>query len=133
VGGIQSTTLNPFGANQTANTSADNTIYAVRLIKTPAVHTALPVNTNPFDFTINPNPARQDVRIQYRLKDPAEVHYFITTADGRIASDGTLGKQNTGNHAHVYSLLEAGNGKVLFVTLIFNNLYYVTRKAILQR
>lgn len=133
VGGIQSTTLNPFGANQTANTSADNTIYAVRLINTSVDHTALPVNTNPFDFTINPNPAQQDIRIQYHLKDPAEVHYFITTADGRIVSNGTLGKQSAGNHTQVFSLQEAENGQVLFVSLVFNNLYYVTRKAVLQR
>ncbi|MET0760690.1 MAG: hypothetical protein ABWZ56_09745, partial [Flavobacterium sp.] len=129
-GGIQSPTLNPFTDNQTATTSADPTIYEVKLIKTPIMSVPTIDGKNPFAFTVSPNPTPSDtVKIQFNLPYTGALDYFITSLDGKIIDDGEITDTKVGNNTMNFSL-EKAKAKIVIITFIFDNKFYASQKVI---
>ena len=127
-GGIYSPTLNPFVNNQTNNTSADNSVYAVRLIKNNSVSVQEIDGKNPFSIEIFPNPAGELVNIQFELKEKTVVDFFFTSTDGKIIQKGSWGELDPGLNKKIIKL-ESGEESALIITVIFNNRYYLTKKV----
>ncbi len=76
VGGINSPSLNPFSANQTATTTADQKIYEIRLVKS-LITSLIPVDgDNPYEILVYPNPGNGDVFIRYQLDTLTSTRYF---------------------------------------------------------
>lgn len=129
-GGIQSPTLNPFTANQTATTTADPTIYQVKLVKTTNMSVPVINGGNPFSFTVSPNPTANDtVKIQFHLPYAGALDYFITSSDGKIIDDGEISDTKAGDNTMMFNI-ENAKTKMVILTFIFDNKFYASQKVI---
>lgn len=129
-GGIQSPTINPFTSNQTTTTSADPTIYEVKLVNNPNLSVATMDGKNPFTFSVSPNPTNNDtVRIQFNLPYVAILDYFITSLDGKMLDDGEIEGLQVGNNAMNFSI-ENTKEKIVILTFILDNKFYASKKII---
>ncbi len=84
-GGLESPSQNPFTNNLSSSTSANSTIYEVRLIRN-FVNGWIPIDAgrNPLDLHVYPNPSSTFVNIEFELVDAGIVHYFISNLSGQI-------------------------------------------------
>lgn len=132
VGGIASTSQNPFSNNQTSQTSPSSVIYEVRLTAQPVLH-AQPVNApHPFQFTISPNPSSaQKIKLTYEFPYEAYMEYLITDVTGKLVMEGRLTKSKLGTNTLDFEL-DIVDSEVLFITLIFDRNYYQTQKLLLR-
>lgn len=123
-GGIYSSSLNPFSANLTSQTSADNTIYAVRLIKGTGTGVYEIDGSNPYGFELYPNPAEDHINLKLDRHGAQMVNYYITNTSGQIVQRGMLPQGNK----HSLQLDADLAPQLLFITLIFDHKYYATQK-----
>lgn len=129
-GGIQSPSLNAFSNNQTATTSADPTIYEVKLVYNPNLNVNTVEGKNPFSFSVSPNPtADATVRIQFNMPYAASLDYFITSLDGKMLDDGEIVATKIGPNAMNFSL-EKAKSKMVIITLVFDAKFYASQKVI---
>lgn len=87
MGGIRSTSLNPFSNNTIANTSADTRIKEVYLHPNQITSVQKIGKPNPIDVQISPNPARHRMRIHLNQEPVHHLRYTISTLDGRIVDE----------------------------------------------
>ncbi len=127
-GGISSPSLNPFSGNQTSTTSADTTIYAVKLIKNTTVGEFKINGNNPYTFEVFPNPVDKEINLIYNLDKNVEVHYLISNTLGQLISKGKFESAQIGENNQQLELVENIGTQLLFVTLVFDNKYFVTKK-----
>lgn len=124
VGGIQSPTANPFTNNQTTTTSADPTVYAVRLIKHTSTNGIESVNHRlKLYTTLFPNPASEQVDLLVNLPLLGNVYITWTDASGRIIAQNTLPNQASGEQLIKLTIPEHATGK-LMVTISLNHIYF---------
>lgn len=129
-GGIQSPTINPFTNNQTTTTSADPTIYEVKLVYNPSLSVPTIDGNNPFTFSVSPNPINNDtVRIQFNLPYVATLDYFITSLSGKMLDDGEIDGLQVGNNSMNFSV-ENAKEKIVIITFILDNKFYASQKVI---
>jgi hypothetical protein len=129
-GGIQSSSPSAFTDNQTGLTSADPTVYEVKLVKNPLLSTPQIDGKNPFSFTVSPNPTSNDtVRIQFDMAYSAKVNYIISTLDGKIAEEGEIEDVSAGINSMNFSLASA-KSEFVIITFIFDDKFYVSQKVI---
>lgn len=130
LGGIASSTENPFSNNQTNLTNADNTIYAVKLIKgAPSGIKAIP-GANPYGFEIFPNPIAGVINVTFQVaKNPNPVDYFITNTSGQILAQGKITNVAIGKNVQGIEIDSAIAPQLLLVTLVFEGKYSVTQKV----
>lgn len=131
-GGILSPTLNPFSVNQTITTSADASIYEVKLIKQVVTGIELVNGSNPYDFEVSPNPASSMVNLYFTLKKPGKVNYLISSVDGKLLDRGKLESDEFGNMIVNLDISYIDTSGVMLVTLIFEGKYFVTKRVIKQ-
>lgn len=129
-GGIQSPTINAFTNNQSSTTSADPTIYEVKLVYNPSLNVATMEGKNPLTFTVSPNPTTSDtVRVQFHLPYVATLDYFISSMDGKILDDGEIDGVKEGDNGMNFSL-ENAKEKIVIITLVLDNKFYASQKVI---
>jgi hypothetical protein len=132
VGGIASTSQNPFTNNQTAQTNSSSVIYEVKLINQPVLNSQTVIQQNPFSFKIYPNPTHiQKVRINYEFPYEATLEYLVTDNSGKLIMEGDIVKSKLGTNSMDFEL-ESTESQVLFITLIFDQKFYQTQKVILN-
>jgi hypothetical protein len=130
-GGIHSIVLNPFSNNQTNLTSADNTIYEVWLTANPLSASEHEIDgKNPYNITVHPNPFKNDFNIKFHSDKAVHVSYFITNNSGHILLQSEVNLCTSGENAIEINLNHKKNASQLFLTIIFDNKYYVSRKLI---
>ncbi|MEN9743163.1 MAG: hypothetical protein RLZZ65_968 [Bacteroidota bacterium] len=117
VGGLKSTALNPFTANNTAQTSANAIFYEVWLKKTET--NAIPVQ-NPstqIEVSIFPNPATEEIHLDFELAQKANVELFVLDQNGRLVHEVYYEKVKKANKTiDLKSLgLAAGNYTLQFI------------------
>ena len=125
-----SPTLNPFNANQTNTTSADNSIYAVYLIKNQAA-SSNPMALNgekKYDFEVYPNPNKGKFTIKYYLPKVVQVEYYLSTSKGETIEEGELTKQKVGNNTEEFSIHKQLASQVFILTIVFDKQYAVSKK-----
>lgn len=131
-GGIQSPTTNPFSNNQTSTTSADPTIYEVKLIYTPSLDIPSVNGKNPFSMSVSPNPTINDViRLNFTMAYETSVDYFVTSMDGKILSEGEIIDAEVGDNSMNFELNKISN-QVIIITFIFDNKFYVSQKVLVN-
>lgn len=129
-GGIYSPSQNPFSNNATNTTSADTTIYAVRLIRNISLQTDEIDGSNPFDFSIYPNPTKAKFVVSYSLDKTCKTNYLISSLSGELLQQGTFDLQKAGNVEQTIKLNDDIGAQLLTVTLIFDDKFYVTKKVL---
>lgn len=132
-GGILSTSLNPFANNSTAQTSADPAIYTVKLVRknVSGLHQKLD-GKNPYSIDVFPNPAHKQFTVRFKLKKPVEVSYIMTTAAVDLVAEKSLAELPAGEHSEIISVENLTIGQVCYLTFSFDNLYYVTKKIVIE-
>jgi len=129
-GGIQSSSATAFTDNQTNLTSADPTVYEVKLVKNTTLSTPQINGENPFSFTVSPNPTENDtVRVEFELPYKAKLNYIISGLDGKIIEEGEIEDVRVGKNAMNFDVLFV-NTKMVFITFIFDDKYYVSKRII---
>ena len=131
-GGILSPSRNPFSNNQTNTTSADASIYAVRLIKTSTTGIQEVQGKHPYSFEPFPNPVSEELGISYTLPRTMRVDYFLSSQDGKILQRGRLENSAVGENRHNIRLDSQIAPQALWLTLVFDHKYYAT-KTILRK
>ncbi|MFN2396579.1 MAG: hypothetical protein ABR597_12930, partial [Bacteroidales bacterium] len=103
-GGILSPSLNPFANNQTNTTSADPSIYAVKLIRNKP-STAYKIDgKNPYHIHVYPNPASKAFTIEYNCDKIVKCHYYLTNSAGQIISEGNFKPLQAANNKETIRL-----------------------------
>lgn len=130
-GGILSPALNPFSANQTGITSADASVYAVRLIRKNTATAAQQIKgRHSFDFEVFPNPAQDNVTLRYDLPYAGKVNYFLYTADGKILQRGEWERQTSGRNEQSLFVHRSFSAQPLFIALAFDDQFYAVKKIV---
>jgi hypothetical protein len=129
-GGISSPSLNPFTNNQTNTTKADPSVYAVKLIKNKP-STAYKIDgKNPYNIHVYPNPVSEAFTIDFNLDKMMMCPYFLTNSSGQIISEGIINPAQAGNNRKTIRLEKDLPPQTLFLTVVFDNLYFVTKKIV---
>ncbi len=131
-GGIYSTTLNPFSSNQTANTSADNSVFEVRLIRNVSAKSFSIEGSNPYTLKVYPNPVSSDITFEFFSRESVPVHYFISNTRGEIVSHEVLTKTQVGMNHYRVKLKESIPSQILFLTVVIDN-KFSTSHTIMRR
>lgn len=129
-GGIQSPINSPFTTNQTNVTSADPTVYEVKLVYNPNLSIEILDGSSPFSFTVSPNPITQDtIYLSFTIPYQADLEYIISSLDGKIIEEGNINKLKLGANEMRFTLTE-DQSKVLILTLIFDHKFYQSQKIV---
>lgn len=129
-GGINSSSQNPFSANQTNLTNADNNIYEVWLtVSQVAVDEYVINGKNPYSISVFPNPFHNEFTLQFELDKPTTVDYIITDTSGKILKMSESTQYNTGEN-NIDVDLNYSETQQLHITVIFDHKYYVTKRLI---
>lgn len=129
-GGILTTSASAFTDNQTNLTSADTSIYEVKLVYNPALSAPNIDGHNPFSFTVIPNPTQGDtIKLTFEAPYTAPLEYLVMSIDGKIISDGMISDFKVGSNTMNFNL-ESPNNQVVVLTLIFDNKFFVSKKII---
>ena len=132
VGGIASSSQNPFTNNQTAQTSPSSVIYEVKLINQPVLNAQTVIQHNPFSFKVYPNPTHnQKVKLSYEFPYEAPLEYLVTDASGKMLMEGDILKSKIGANTMDFEL-DPTESQVLQITLIFDRKFYQTQKIIMK-
>ena len=132
VGGIFSQSRNPFSDNQISNTRADNTIYSVKLIKSPITSIPKIDGSNPFEIFIFPNPVHKNFIVSYQLDQVSTTRYYLINSNGGIILEGKFDNQTIGKNEFRLNLPENTPAQIMFLTLCFDEKYYVSKKVIIE-
>lgn len=130
LGGIHSPSRHPFSTNQSSTTSADNSIYAVRLIKTTPTNVQKIQGEHSFKVAVSPNPAEDYFKLSFDLTEATNVYYYLTSADGRVLEQKDLDIKNAGKHQISIEIDKKISTHTLFLTVIFDHKYYVSKTII---
>lgn len=127
-GGILSPILNPFSSNQTSLTSADPTIYAVKLIRNAPVSVQEIDGDNPYSLNIYPNPAVSEFTLEFNLDELSETYFYLSNTKGQIIKQGIINVQQIGLNKKTIKIDRSIPPQTLFLTLIIDNKFYITKK-----
>ena len=132
VGGLSSTLANPFTGNQTNITSANATLYEVKLIRNQPLGVQEINGKNPFTMTVSPNPTETGkVKINFNLAYVTSIDYFVSSLDGKIITDGEITDVKQGENSMNFEIDDIVNQTVI-VTFIFDNKFYISQKVIVN-
>jgi hypothetical protein len=129
-GGILSPKLNPFTSNETSSTSADPTIYEVKLIRDESLTLDEVKTKNPYDVEIYPNPNNGNFTIKFYLDSVVDVYYLMTNSLGEIVRESHLKNTKVGDNKEVVKINRHLSDGIYFITVVFNNENYITKKII---
>lgn len=132
LGGISSPMLNPFASNQTSLTTADPTIYEVKLIKSEYASIQMINGQNPYSIEVFPNPAKNRITLSFNLTRPTEVEYYLTDSNGKIVQTKNAGTQQKGNNKMEIDIQDSGENQIMYLNVIFEKHYFVTRKIVVE-
>ncbi|MBD3724573.1 MAG: hypothetical protein IE891_07300 [Flavobacteriaceae bacterium] len=129
-GGILSTSPTAFTDNQTGLTSADASIYEVKLVYNSSLTNQSIDGSNPFSFNVFSNPTNGDtIQVNFNVPYQGKVEYLISSMNGKILSEGDILDYKIGKNAMGFNL-ESPNEKMVILTFIFDQKYYDSKKII---
>lgn len=131
VGGIASTSLNPFTVNNTSSTFAEPTVYEVQLIRNEAVAIQSIPGQHPYQLNVYPNPITKNFMIEFELNQALPVHYFITDSKGSLLQEGDL-ESFAGKHRDNVELPSTLAPQRLQLTVVIDHKFTMTQ-SILKR
>jgi len=131
-GGIQSSIPNAFTTNQTNLTKANSNFYEFKLIYNPSLSVQAVDGKNPFQLSVYPNPTQNNIiNLNFEMPYLAKVSYYVTAVDGKIIEEGNLKNVIIGTNKMNFELENESSG-IIFMTLIFDDKFYLTQKVVLK-
>lgn len=129
-GGILSSSASAFTNNQTGLTSADSSIYEVKLVYNPLLSLQGIDGSNPFTFTVFPNPTDGDtIQVNFKAPYDAKLEYMISSTNGKILSQGDIIDFKIGQNTMRFNL-ESPEEQVVILTFVFDNKFFSSKKII---
>jgi hypothetical protein len=129
-GGIQTSSPDAFSNNQTSLTSADPTVYEVKLVKNPLLNVQQIDGKNPFSVEISPNPTTSDtIRVAFSMPYKTTVNYMISTLDGKVVEEGEIDDVHAGKSGMNFDIYSS-NTPIVIITFVFDNKFYVSEKVL---
>lgn len=129
-GGISSPSKNPCSTNATSTTSADPTLFEVKLIRSEIASVQSIDGRNPFEVLIFPNPTESEINLKYYLNELIPVDYFITNSLGQIIAQGKFESSNIGVNHQSIEINRSEKSTRLLMTIVFDNKFYVSEKVL---
>jgi hypothetical protein len=130
-GGILSNSLNPFSNNQTNTTSADASIYAVKLVVNSNSSHVPVESVNPYSMRVSPNPSVKDLTIEIDMSKAKNARYLITDVMGRVVQEGELEALKL-NNKETIRLEKRIGAQVLMLTVIIDGKYFLQERIVKQ-
>jgi len=131
-GGIASNFENPFSTNQTNETSASATIYAVWLRRRIHSGNSEINGRNPYVFSLYPNPSEKELTIQFYLERPVQAHYYLSDSNGKLLLKGYITDTHTGLNT-VRLNLDHIKAAWVQLNMVFDQKYFVTQNVVLSK
>ena len=129
-GGIQSSNAAAFTSNETDLTTADASVYEVKLVKNTNLNVQQINGENPFKLKVYPNPtSTKTINVQFDMPYATSVNYFIASLDGKIEEQGDIEDIHAGTTQMKFDI-SAATTDVVIITFVFDNKYYITEKII---
>lgn len=129
-GGIQTASLNPFSNNQTNTTSADPTIYAVKLIKSEELGVIEIDGSNPFSISVFPNPASTEITVTVDMTNATNARYLIHSIDGKLVQKGRFKQLKPGVNSETIELDTSIEPQMLNLTVVIDGKFFLNEKII---
>lgn len=129
VGGIESSSLNPFSVNQTSQTNASPTIYAVRLTREDANDIAVEGPKTAWPIQVYPNPVVDYVHIETEMTKHQDLYYLITDASGRMVANGVFNAERNGKNTFEINIAHLAPGTYILNT-VAEGKYYNTKRIV---
>ena len=126
LGGISSNDINAFSNNQTGSTSANSTVYSVRLVKSTNADVVVVEGKNNYKIEVFPNPVHNIMNIRVSNTRFQNADYFLATMDGSIIKQGSFSASEMIMGVYPVSGLENLPAQNLVLTITFDNLHFVT-------
>lgn len=130
-GGIYSTQIDAFTANNTGATSANSTIYEVWLLKSQLTAIKPLDGSNPVTVSVFPNPTKSEINMTFNLPSDGDMDLHITDVTGKIVLNkqfyGLLKGKQTIN---VSNKLKLANGLYSF-NFTFDGKYSTVEKVMI--
>lgn len=131
-GGILSNTINPFSVNQTNTTSAESSVYAVRLIRSTGNAVREIDGENPFRISIHPNPVREKIHIEVQAPYQGNVDYILCNTAGEILFRGKWFDILEGVFRKDMEIPGQGTAQTLIAHFIFDHKFVSGGKIIVE-
>lgn len=131
-GGINTTQLNPFSNNQTNTTSADASIYAVKLIRTNPDDVGIQSidGKNPCSMRVSPNPVEDEFTVEIDMTQAKEARYFINSLDGKILQMGLLDALDSDNHTQTIQLDKSLAPQTLLLIVVIDGKFFLSERLV---
>jgi hypothetical protein len=132
VGGLLSTALNPFTTNDVALTSANHTIYEIKLVRNPDVQVAEINGSNPYAFEVFLNPVDAHIGLNFKVPKMMQVDFYLTDLSGKLLKQGTLPEVEQGAISYEIPLPEDIPAQLLTLTCVFDGKFFVSETLVKQ-
>lgn len=132
LGGIYSPSINPFSLNQTNTTYADNSIYAVKLVKSNGNDIENINVKNPYELAVYPNPISSTFTIAFNTTTKVEARYFISNVKGELLQTDSIPISSIGNIKHQITLNPQLAFQNLLITVVVDNTFYMTKNIVFE-
>lgn len=130
-GGILSNSLNPFSVNQTNTTSADPSIYAVKLIRSSSTNLQNIPGKHELNFKVFPNPIKKQFSVEISLEKAAPINYQLSNTQGQIIQQG-IWEGKAGENRFQLKINEVHENGILILTLAIDHKYFCSKKLIVK-
>lgn len=131
LGGISSTSRNPFVANQTENTVADENIYEVRLIKGNATNIKPIKGSHEYNVDVYPNPADNYINITLSQEQFTSAYYYLTNMGGQLLQHGELTNKQ-GNSKFRVSFENKIEPQQIHLTVVIDDKYFISKPVFIK-
>lgn len=132
-GGIYSPSQHPFNNNNSGTTTADASIYEVRLIR-GFVGINNPLDgENRYQFEVFPNPlVDKTINVNLNNMSKGRIYYYLTDASGKLILQNYWKNLPKGENKMKLIIPENISNQILNLTLVFENKFSVSKKVIVQ-
>lgn len=130
LGGIESTSKNPFSNNESQTTIADPSIYSVTLIRDESLTNQQIIHANPNKLKIYPTSIEDKIYLEMSLIESNRIEYHITSEDGQLLQTGEFDRFKRSNKKFTIKLDKNIGPQNLFLTVSVDNIYFYYEKIL---
>lgn len=128
-GGILSNSLNPFSNNQTNTTSADVSIYKVKLVRSDGTSHVPVESLNPYSMRVYPIPSDRDITVELDMTSAQNARYLLTSLSGEVVQNGDLLDLKL-NHKEKIRIDKKVAPQVLILTVIVDGKFFLQERIL---
>ena len=130
-GGILSQENHAFQFNNTQVTSADPSIYEVRLVRNTETSVESLPGQNDFTFEAFFEVDSQRIRLVYGLEQERDVHFYLTSSNGQLIQDGKIDGLQGQNEEFIRLQSSLASG-IYMITVSLDNVFFDVQQVFLS-